>query len=326
MHKDIEEAGRVLDIEAAAIKDLKVRLDDSFVQAVEKIFSAPGKIIVTGIGKSGQIGRKISSTLSSTGTPSIFLHPAESSHGDLGVVTTGDLIIAISYGGETPELQDIAKYAVRKDIPLILMTGNKQASLARAAHVVLDVSVKEEACPLKLAPTASSTVTLALGDAIAMALLKRRGFKEEDFAEFHPGGSLGRRLLTRVQDVMHSGEALALVKETTAMREVLALMTQKAVRGIAGVVDESGVLIGAITDGDIRRRLEKSHNPLADMAKDLMNKNPKTVEAGELAEKALFMMEQFRIQNLFVIKKESDHSTKVLGILHLQDLLQAKLR
>ena len=326
MHKDIEEAGRVLDIEAAAINDMKARLDETFVQVVSKIFAAEGKIIVTGIGKSGQVGRKISSTLSSTGTPSIFLHPAESSHGDLGVVTNGDLIIAISYGGETPELQDIAKYAVRKNIPLILLTGNKQSSLARAANLVLDVGVKEEACPLKLAPTASSTVTLALGDAIAMALLKRRGFKEEDFAEFHPGGSLGRRLLTRVQDVMHSGEALALVKETTAMREVLALMTQKEVRGIAGVVDENGVLIGAITDGDIRRRLEKSHNPLAEMAKDLMSKNPKTVEAGELAEKALFMMEQFRIQNLFVIKKDLDHSTKVLGILHLQDLLHAKLR
>lgn len=326
MHKDIEEAGRVLDIEASAIRDLKARLDDTFVQAIEKIFSAEGKIIVTGIGKSGQIGRKISSTLSSTGTPSIFLHPAESSHGDLGVVTTGDLIIAISYGGETPELQDIAKYAVRKNIPLILMTGNKNASLAKAASVVLDVSVKEEACPLKLAPTASSTVTLALGDALAMALLKRRGFKEEDFAEFHPGGSLGRRLLTRVEDVMHAGESLALVKESTAMREVLALMTQKEVRGVAGVLDEKGILIGAITDGDIRRRLEKSHNPLAEMAKDLMNLNPKTVEADELAEKALFMMEQFRIQNLFVIKKESNHSTKVVGILHLQDLLRAKLR
>lgn len=326
MHKDIEEAGRVLDIEAAAIKDLKARLDNSFVDAIELIFKAPGKIIVTGIGKSGQVGRKISSTLSSTGTPSIFLHPAESSHGDLGVVTEGDLIIAISYGGETPELQDIAKYAVRKSIPMILLTGNKSSILAKAATVVLDVGVKEEACPLKLAPTASSTVTLALGDALAMTLLKRRGFKQEDFAEFHPGGSLGRRLLTRVQDVMHSGEALALVKESAAMRDVLALMTQKEVRGIAGVLDEAGMLIGAITDGDIRRRLEKSHNPLADIAKDLMSKNPKTVEAGELAEKALFMMEQFRIQNLFVINRDKDGSTKVLGILHLQDLLHAKLR
>ncbi len=326
MHKDIIEAGRVLDIESAAIQDLKMRLDESFVQAVEKIYGTKGKIIVTGIGKSGHVGRKISSTLSSTGTPSIFLHPAESSHGDLGVVSESDLIIAISYGGETPELQDIAKFAARKSISLILVTGHKQSSLARAAEIILDVSVKEEACPLKLAPTSSSTVTLALGDAIAMALLKRRGFKEEDFAQFHPGGSLGRRLLTRVQDVMHSGEALALVKELTNMREVLALMTQKEVRGIAGVVNEEGGLIGAITDGDIRRRLEKSHNPLADVAKDLMSKNPKTVEAGELAEKALFMMEQFRIQNLFVIKRDAENSTKVIGILHLQDLLQAKLR
>lgn len=326
MHKDLEEAARVLDIEMNAINDLKNRLNDSFVNAVDMIFNCTGKVIVTGMGKSGQIGRKISSTLSSTGTPSLFLHPAESSHGDLGLLTLGDLIIAISYGGETPELQDMVKFAARKNIPVILLTGSKSSSMAKVASVVLDIGVKIEACPLKLAPTASSTVTLALGDALAMALLKRRGFKEEDFAQFHPGGSLGRRLLTRVQDVMHSGESLAIVSETTAMREVLALMTQKEVRGVAGVVDASGALIGAITDGDIRRRLEKSHNPLADVAKDLMSQNPKTVEAEELAEKALFMMEQFRIQNLFVIKKDSDHSTKVLGILHLQDLLHAKLR
>ena len=189
------------------------------------------------MGKSGQIGRKISSTLSSTGTPSLFLHPAESSHGDLGLLTLGDLIIAISYGGETPELQDMVKFAARKNIPVILLTGSKTSSMDKVASVVLDIGVKIEACPLKLAPTASSTVTLALGDALAMALLKRRGFKEEDFAQFHPGGSLGRRLLTRVQDVMHSGESLALVNETTAMREVLALMTQKEVRGVAGVID-----------------------------------------------------------------------------------------
>ncbi len=326
MHKDLEEAARVLDIEMNAINDLKNRLNDSFVNAVDMIFNCTGKVIVTGMGKSGQIGRKISSTLSSTGTPSLFLHPAESSHGDLGLLTLGDLIIAISYGGETPELQDMVKFAARKNIPVILLTGSKSSSMAKVASVVLDIGVKIEACPLKLAPTASSTVTLALGDALAMALLKRRGFKEEDFAQFHPGGSLGRRLLTRVQDVMHSGESLAIVSESTAMREVLALMTQKEVRGVAGVVDASGALIGAITDGDIRRRLEKSHNPLADVAKDLMSQNPKTVEAEELAEKALFMMEQFRIQNLFVIKKDFDHSTKVLGILHLQDLLHAKLR
>lgn len=194
MNRDLEEAHRVLDIEARAIQALKARLGDAFVKAVDIIASCDGKIVVTGMGKSGQIGRKIASTMASTGTPSIFLHPAESSHGDLGVVTAKDVIIAISYGGETPELQDIIKFSARKGISLIAMTGGARSALAKAATVALDVSVEEEACPLGLAPTASSTVTLALGDALAMCLLKRRGFKEEDFAEFHPGGSLGRRL------------------------------------------------------------------------------------------------------------------------------------
>lgn len=323
---DLEEAKRVLEIESQAIQDLKNNLNEQFVRAVDLMFECSGKIIVTGIGKSGQIGRKISSTMSSTGTPAVYLHPAESSHGDLGIVSAHDVILAISYGGETPELLDICKYAARKNIKLILMTGNRQASLAQMAHVVLDIKVKEEACPLKLAPTSSSTVTLALGDALAMSLLKRRGFKEEDFAEYHPGGSLGRKLLTRVEDVMHTGEALALVQEDTPMRQVLGLMTQKEVRGVAGVIDASGNLIGSITDGDVRRRLDKSQNPLDEKAGDLMGKNPKTIEANELAEKALFMMEQFRIQNLFVVRRTDSATPKLLGILHLQDLLRAKLR
>jgi arabinose-5-phosphate isomerase len=324
MHPDLLEAHRVFDIEAKAIHGLKERLGENFTKALDILMACEGKVIITGIGKSGHIARKIASTMSSTGTPAVFVHPAESSHGDLGVVGPKDVIIAISYGGESPELQDVIRFAVRKGIALIACTGKLSSSMAQAAAVVLDISVREEACPLGLAPTASSTATLALGDALAMALLKRRGFKQEDFAEFHPGGSLGRRLLTRVQDVMHGGDALPVVKPTTGMREVLGLMTQKEVRGVAGVVDEAGVLIGIITDGDLRRRLEKSHNPLDETAADVMARNPKTVDAGELAEKALFMMEQFRIQSLFVVNKALD-AQKPVGILHLQDLIRAKI-
>lgn len=326
MANDIAEAQRVLSIEANAIMALRDRLNGHFSQALDLLVECKGKVIVTGIGKSGHIGRKIAATLSSTGTPAAFMHPAEASHGDLGLVETKDLVIGISYGGEAQELQDLLRYCVRKGIKLIAMTAKLQSSLAKAATVVLDVGVKEEACPLGLAPTASSTCTLALGDALAMALLKRRGFKEEDFAEFHPGGALGRRLLTRVEDVMHGGESLAVVRPETGMRDVLALMTQKEVRGVAGVIDAGSNLIGIITDGDIRRRLEKSHNPLDEKAQDLMSKNPKTVDAHELAEKALFMMEQFRIQTLFVVRKDSAQPSEPVGILHLQDLLRAKIR
>lgn len=324
--RDLEEASRVLEIEARAIQNLSRRLGDSFVKAIDLLLGCEGKVVISGMGKSGHIGRKIASTMASTGTPAFFLHPAESSHGDLGVIGLKDVLIAISNGGETPELQDMIRFAARKGIPLIGITGAMKSSLAKASTVALDISVDEEACPLGLAPTASSTVTLALGDALAMCLLKRRGFKEEDFAEYHPGGKLGRRLLTRVEDVMHSGDGLALVELNTNMRDVINLMTRKEVRGIAGVVDDKQNLIGVITDGDLRRRLEKSHNPLEDSAQDILSRNPKTVDAGELAEKALFMMEQFTIQTLFVVRRSGDQPHKPVGLLHLQDLLRAKLR
>ena len=326
MIQDIEEAGRVFDVESRAILAMKARVGESFVKALDLIQGASGKVIVTGMGKSGHIGRKIASTMASTGTAAVFLHPAESSHGDLGVISANDVIIAISSGGETPELKDVLNFAARKGIPLIAFTGQPKSTLGAAATIVLDISVSEEACPLGLAPTASSTVTLALGDALAMCLLKRRGFKEEDFAEYHPGGKLGRRLLTRVEDVMHVGEGFPIVKPDTVMREVIALMTRKEVRGVAGVVDESDCLIGVVTDGDLRRSLERSHNPLGDVAQDIMSRNPKTVDASELAEKALFVMEQFSIQTLFVVRRSSPHPKKPIGLLHLQDLLRAKLR
>jgi arabinose-5-phosphate isomerase len=292
----------------------------------KKFLKLKRKVIVTGMGKSGHIGRKIVSTMCSTGTPAVFVHPAESSHGDLGLITSQDVVVALSYGGDTPELAPILTFVARKGIPLLALTGRAGSQLAQAAEVVLDVSVREEACPLGLAPTASAAATLAMGDALAMVLSRRRGFRPEDFAEYHPGGSLGRRLLTRVKDVMHAGETLPLVQRETDMRKVLTLMTAKEVRGVVGVVDGNENLIGVVTDGDIRRRLEKSMNPLEDKAQELMSRNPKTVDAGELAEKALFMMEQFSIQTLFVVERDSVNPQKPVGLLHLQDLLKAKIR
>lgn len=330
MIKEIEEAKRVLEIEARALQSLRARLDEEahakqFVRAVEVLAGCKGKLVIAGMGKSGLIGRKIASTFASTGSPAIFLHPAESSHGDLGILGSDDVVVGISYGGETPELEAVLRHTARKNLPLIAITGRTTSTLGKAGTICLDVSVGEEACPLGLAPTASTTATLAMGDALAIAVLQKKGFKAEHFAELHPGGSLGRRLLTRVQDVMHTGDAVPLVGLETPMRDVISAMTQKEVRGVAGVLDENKRLVGIVTDGDIRRRLEKSGNPLSEQAKDLMSRTPKTVEASELAERALFMMEQFKIQTLFVVSQVAGTVTPV-GVLHLQDLLHAKLR
>ena len=319
----IKEAWRVLDIEAQSILDLKERLDESFDKAVNLICDCKGKVVVAGMGKSGHIGRKMAATLSSTGTPAFFLHPAESSHGDLGVVGDGDCLIIISYGGASQELQDLLTYVSRKGLPMIAMTGNQDSQLAQAATVSLDISVKEEACPLKLAPTSSSTATLALADALAMAALKHKGFKEEDFAEYHPGGKLGRRLLTRVEDLMHDNGGLPVVKITDSMVHVVSVMTGSDVRGVAGVTDENGILTGVVTDGDIRRHLEKNKNPLEATVQELMSTQPKTIHGDELAVKALFIMEQFSIQSLFVVERNSKKTT---GLIHLQDLISAKIR
>jgi arabinose-5-phosphate isomerase len=322
---EIEEARRVLRVEAQSILDVAERLDANFKDAVSKIIKCEGKLIVTGVGKSGLVGRKIASTFSSTGTPALFLHPTESSHGDLGVIANDDLVLAISNSGETEELTAIVNFVVRRNIPLIVMTSKSTSSFGKVG-IFLDISVKEEACSLGLAPTSSSTVTLALGDALAMSVLKMRGFGREDFAEFHPAGSLGRRLFYKVSDLMHSGASLPLVKKNDDMAKVLALMTSAEVRGVAGVVDEQGLLVGCVTDGDLRRTLEKNKNPLTEVAEKLMAKSPKTIDVSELAEKALFVMEQFQIQSLFVIDKNSKTPQKPVGLLHLQDLLKAKLR
>jgi len=322
---EIEEARRVLRVEAQSILDVVERLDSNFKDAVHKIVDCKGKLIVTGIGKSGLIGRKISSTFSSTGTPSVFLHPAESSHGDLGVIANTDVVLAISNSGETDELIPIVNFVLRRNITLIVMTSKAASTFAKAG-LFLDISVKEEACSLGLAPTSSTTVTLALGDALAMAVLKMRGFTRDNFAEYHPAGSLGRRLLLKVSDLMHKGSALPLVKKSDDMVKVLSLMTSAEVRGVAGVLDENDSLCGCVTDGDIRRRLEKNKNPLTEKVEDIMSKNPKTIDANEMAEKALFVMEQFQIQNLFVVSRQTNASLKPVGLIHLQDLLKAKLR
>ncbi|WP_413585174.1 KpsF/GutQ family sugar-phosphate isomerase [Bdellovibrio sp. HCB274] len=326
MSKLVEQALKVLDVEAQAILALKPRIGAEFEQVVKLITSCKGKLVVTGMGKSGQIARKLASTFSSTGTPSVFLHPAESNHGDLGLVTNDDVIMALSYGGESPEFSGILSFVARKGIPLIAVTGKPSSSLAKAAQVTLNVEVSSEACPLGLAPTASSTATLAMGDAVAMAVMAEKGFSSADFAEFHPGGSLGYRLLTRVKDVMHTGEALPTVGLNAPLKEVFSIMTHKDVRGAAGIVDDKGDLVGVITDGQIRRRLEKSNDPFTGQAKDLMTTNPRTIDKNELAEKALFVMEQFQINMLFVLDKDASQPHKPVGILHVQDLLKARVR
>lgn len=321
----LKQAFEVLDVEAEAILSLKSRINGGFYEAVQMISNCQGKLVITGIGKSGHVARKLASTFASTGTPAVFLHPAESAHGDLGILTSADVLLAISYGGESRELMTVLGYAARKNLPLIAMTGKQQSTLARSAQIWLDISVKKEACPHNLAPTASSTATLALGDALAMSVLVQKGFRPEDFAEVHPGGSLGAKLI-RVADIMHKGEALPMVKLETTIKEIVGIMTHKDVRGTAGVMDQNGDLIGVITDGDIRRRLEKSDNPLSGNAEELMNCSPKTIDQSELAEKALFLMEQMRIQTLFVLDSRSATPKRPVGIVNFHDLITAKVR
>ncbi len=324
--KILAQGKRTLEIEAQSILSLKKWVDHSFVEAVNLILACKGKLILTGMGKSGQIARKIASTFASTGTPALFLHPAESSHGDIGIVDTADVVMALSYSGETAELKLIIEYCTRKGIPVIGMAGNSESLLGKSSRVFVCAKVAEEACPLGLAPTASSTAMLAMGDALAMATLDARGFKPEAFAERHPGGSLGFRLLKRVKDFMHQGEGLPFARLNTPMKDVFALMTHRDVRGVVGVLNDQEHLVGVITDGDIRRRLEKDENPMRGTASEMMMSSPRTIDANELAEKALFFMEQFRIQHLFVTDQKSQDPLKPVGIIHFFDLLNAKVR
>lgn len=316
----LEEAKRVIRVEAEALLNLEASIDQAFEQAVQMILNTTGRVVVTGMGKSGLIGQKIASTMASTGTPAFFLHPAEGIHGDLGMIMKGDVVIAISNSGETDEVVRILPIIKRLGASLIAMAGNPASSLAKSGDIFLDISVKEEACPLGLAPTASTTVTLAMGDAIAVALLVSRGFKAEDFAMFHPGGALGRRLLLRVEDIMHSGDTLPLVTSSTLMREALFTITSKGL-GITGVTSEDGALIGVITDGDLRRALGQGLDIINLPASALMKGGPKRIKRSELAARALQQMEQYSITSLFVF--EDDTQAAPVGIVHLHDLLKA---
>lgn len=317
-----EQAKRVLKIESEAIARLIDRIDDNFEQAVELILKCKGRVVVTGMGKSGLIGKKIAATLASTGTPALFLHPAEGAHGDLGMVTRGDTVIAISNSGETEEITRMLPSLKRLNIPLIALTGNKESTLAKNSDVVIDVSVTEEACPLGLAPTASTTATLAMGDAIAVALLDRRGFKEEDFACFHPGGSLGKRLLLRVQDLMHTGDAIPIVTEQTLIKDAIYEISSKKM-GITSVLDRDGRIVGVISDGDLRRWMEKTEksgeNLLHKKAGEIMTRNPKVISSSALAAEAVSVMERHSITCLIV----SEQDLKPVGVIHLHDLLRA---
>jgi arabinose-5-phosphate isomerase len=315
-------ARETLVIEADAIRALQLRLesDDSVGHAVGLLLACGGRVVVSGIGKSGHIARKIAATLASTGTPAMFVHPAEAAHGDLGMVTAQDAFIAISNSGETSELMSILPIVKRMGAPLIAMTGNPNSSLALLADVHLDVSVAKEACPLNLAPTASTTVTLALGDALAVALLDARGFREEDFARSHPGGALGRRLLTHVRDVMRSGDAVPMVTADVSLSKALLEITEKGM-GMTAVVDAEQRPIGVFTDGDLRRLIERVQDFTQITIRDVMHADPRRVNPEQLAVDAVAIMEQYRINQMLVV----DGDDRLVGALHIHDLTRAKV-
>ena len=315
----LQRAAAVLKNESAGILSLIDRLDDNFVRAVELIQRCEGKVVVTGVGKSGHICAKIAATLASTGTPSFFLHSGEALHGDLGMVMKGDVILAVSNSGETDELLKLLPHFKFHELKLIVITGNPESTLARAGEVVLNVMINEEACPLGLAPTTSTTAALAMGDALAVVLLEQKGFKPDDFAARHPGGILGRRLILRVEDIMYRDEQLPMVQEETLVRNALFEITSKRL-GVTGVADSKGKLVGVITDGDLRRGLESRGQILELKAKDIMTRNPKTIPAETLAMEAMSVMERYSITSLFVLHVSSK---KPLGMIHLHDLVKA---
>ena len=313
-------AERVLRLEAEAILALIAKLDERLDRAVALLQGCSGRVIVTGMGKSGIIGRKIAATLASTGTPAYFLHPAEGVHGDLGMVARGDVVVALSNSGETDEVLAIVPPLKRLGVPIVLLTGNPQSTLARQCEVVLDASVSEEACPMNLAPTSSTAAALALGDALAMVLLERRGLRPEDFAALHPRGTLGWRALVRVKDLMHTGEDVPMVRDDVRMKDVLVEMTGKRL-GMTTVVDQAGSLLGIITDGDLRR-LYLGGEPIADFtAGRVATRGAKRIGADELAAKALEVMETFAITSLVIV----DATDRPAGVIHLHDILRAKI-
>ncbi|MBC54935.1 MAG: D-arabinose 5-phosphate isomerase [Gammaproteobacteria bacterium] len=316
----INSALRTIRIEHQAIAALSGRIDDSFARACELMLACDGRIVVTGMGKSGHIARKIAATLSSTGSPAMFVHPAEASHGDLGMITDRDVVLALSNSGTTEELINILPLFKRKGVPFITMTGNPASLLAHSADVNLDASVDEEACPLGQAPTSSTTVALVLGDAIAMALLEAKGFTQEDFAISHPGGRLGRRLLLKVADIMHGGDAIPRVQENTLLKDALYEISSKGL-GMTTVVNDNGELTGVFTDGDLRRALDAGRDILATRMQDVMSRNSKTVKAQALATEAAKLMEDNRVYTLVV----TDEASHMSGIIRMHDLLQANV-
>lgn len=318
MENLIDIAKKVLKIEADAVTGLIEKLDSSFEKAVTMIYKSTGRVVVTGMGKSGLVGKKIAATLSSTGTPAFFMHPAEASHGDLGMVTSDDVIIAITNSGETEEVINLLPFLKRFNVTLIALTGNANSTLSKAADAVLDVSVKEEACPLGFIPTSSTTAALAMGDAIAVAILIKRGFKEEDFACYHPSGTLGKKLLTTVKDLMHTGQDLPLISMSTSLTEALIEISSKRL-GMTIVADNDKRILGIITDGDIRRGVEKWGKSFFDMdIQDVMSGNPKLITQDELATKALSIMEQYSITSLLI----TDEKKRAIGVIHLHDILK----
>ena len=308
---------RVLDIEARAVQALIQRLDGGFSDAVGLLYDCKGKVVISGMGKSGLIGQKIAATMASTGTPSFFLHPAEGLHGDLGMLARKDVLIAISNSGETQEILQLLPFMERMGIPVLSIVGRMSSTLAKNSAVALDVSVAEEACPMGLAPTASTTATLAMGDALAVALLEKRGFKEQDFAQFHPGGTLGRRLLVKVRDVMHRGQDVPQVRETVLGSVAILEMSAKKL-GMTTVVDRAGTLVGVITDGDLRRFLQQGGDFSKMTAGSLASRHPKLIGPDELAAKAVEMMERYAISTLIV----GDNTKRIVGVVHLHDLLK----
>lgn len=320
MQEMLKHAQDVLRMEAEAILELVPRIDANFASAVEMILQCPGRTVITGMGKSGIIGRKMAATLASTGTPSFYLHPAEGIHGDLGMVTAGDVVIALSNSGETGEVLNILPSLRRIGAKIIAMVGNDASTLAKNADVVLNVGVSKEACPLGLAPTSSTTAALAYGDALALALLQRHHFTASQFAIFHPGGSLGRRLLLTVGDIMHSGEENPVVVGETTVQEALFVITDKGL-GAVSVIDANGVMQGVLTDGDIRRGLSKGVDFLQRPVTELMTKQPKTITKDKLAAQALHIMESNHPKPITVLPV-IDADNKVIGLLHMTDLVR----
>ncbi len=318
--KLLDLARAVLENEADSVRTLSARLNEGFVQACEFLLQCTGRVVVTGMGKSGHIGNKIAATSASTGTPSFFVHPGEASHGDLGMITDQDVVIALSNSGETDELLTILPIIKRLGVPLIAMTGRPQSTLATNANVHLDISVKEEACPLGLAPTSSTTATLAMGDALAVAVLESRGFTAEDFARSHPAGALGRRLLLHVGDIMHSGDALPAVDENASLRETVLEMTRKRL-GMTAIVDTDHKVLGVFTDGDLRRCFDQGTDLQSTTISAVMTRNPTSLQAAQLAEEALRTMESRNINGVLV----TDSEGRLVGALNMLDLVHARV-